>query len=338
MLWKKGIQLGVFLVLFLAGWKLASYRRPLPTQFLSPLPSVKTEEADGEVPQSQAVAAALSEASKVWHPDATKIFKNAAVVAEEPAMNGTSALVVDATTEKVLFAHEPKRRQQVASTVKIMTAVVVLDHASPDKVLSVSSQAVKRTEASGNLMGVSAGEKYTVKDLLYGLMLPSGNDAAETLAEGLAGSRQKFVEWMNLKAKFLGMADTRFADPSGLADPGDEDQYSSAYDLVVLTYYALNKYPLFKEIVGTEEYQIAATGGHKDIYLRNMTNLLDTYPGVYGVKPGYNDFSGLCLVTACRNGGYDLLAVVLGSNDRRGDMRALLDYSFAQLGVTVAVE
>jgi len=317
---------GVWLLLFLIGLALVRLRRRPQALFLTPVVVGSGNQALSE----QSVRASMAEAENIWRPDLSRVYTNPQVRADPPRITGKSALAIDTATGKILFSLNPRRRQSVASTIKILTAVVALDQASPEKLITITERAAGIGE---DTMGLTAGEKYTLKELLYGLLLPSGNDAAEAIADGVGGDRATFVGWMNEKARYLGLEDTLCTDPSGLADPGDENQYSTAYDLLVITYYALNKYPLIKEIVSTEEFELAESASHKYVHLWNMTNLLDTYPGVYGVKPGYNDYSGLCLVTACRQGGHNLLAVVLGSDDRRGDMRALLDYSWAQLGV-----
>ncbi len=325
----KHYLVGALLLLLFLGLAVGVGLKKERTDFIAPIPLGVFDE---EAPDSQ-VKAAMAESGSVYRPDISEIYHNPSVSLEYPEIDGTSALVIDTTNDKVLYSLNPHSRQSVASVIKIMTAVVALDHASPEKVIVVSERAARVGE---DTMALEAGEKYTLKELLYGLLLPSANDAAEAIAEGVGGDRETFITWMNEKAEYLGLTDTRCADPSGLSDPGDENQYSTAYDLVVLTYYALHKYPLLEEIVSTEEFELAESPNHKYVYLWNMTNLLGIYPGVYGVKPGYNDYSGFCLVTACRRGSHDLLAVVLNSNDRRGDMRLLLDYSLAQLNVPPA--
>jgi D-alanyl-D-alanine carboxypeptidase (penicillin-binding protein 5/6) len=211
-----------------------------------------------------------------------------------------------------------------------MTAILTLEQRQPDEIVTISKHAATIGE---DFMGISENEKYTIKDLLYGLLLPSGNDAAEALAESTAGSTKMFLDQMNAKAKLLGLSDTKFANPSGL--DGDGEHFSTAYDLAIIARYAWTNFPLFRQIVGTKFYEIPYSQDHKYLYFENQTNLLSTYPCVKGIKPGYTPDAGLCLVTLAENGGHQVLAVMLGSNDRRGEMIKLLDYSFATIGVEI---
>jgi D-alanyl-D-alanine carboxypeptidase len=137
---------------------------------------------------------------------------------------------------------------------------------------------------------------------------------------------------MNDKVKSLGLSDTHFTNPTGLE--GDGKQFTTAYDLVVIAQYALSNFPLFDQVVSTFDYNIPYTQQHKAFYLENETNLLTSYPGVKGVKTGYTPEAGLCLVTYLDYGGHQIIAVILGSDDRRGEMIELLDYSLKSLGIT----
>ena len=181
-----------------------------------------------------------------------------------------------------------------------------------------------------NSMGLTAGEKLTVEELLYGLFLNSGNDAAEVLAEESPYGRDEFVFIMNKKAESLGLTNTRFSNASGLE--GDGRQYSTVKDLLTLTRYALT-FPEFAKIAATYEHEILVTSTHKYFLLYNQTNLLTTYPGVKGVKTGYTEEAGLCLITYLEYKGHKIVAVLLNSENRRQDMKELLDYSLKSLGV-----
>ena len=244
----------------------------------------------------------------------------------QPEIAGRSALLVDIKNGNVLFEKNASERKKIASLVKIMTAVIALEHKKPDEKLYVSSRAAQIGE---NSMGISEGEIYTLEELLYGLILHSGNDAAYAIAEGVAGDATIFVDWMNIKAKELGLKNTYFADPSGL----DDSSYSTATDLVLLTRYSL-KNPEFKRVVATVEKELYGQN-HKYLYLYNQTNLLTTYPGVAGVKTGYTQEAGLTLVTYAINNGVELVGAVLGSVDRKGDMVLMLDHGFAALGINI---
>ena len=243
-----------------------------------------------------------------------------------PEIVGSAGIVVNMSSGEILFEKASNEKRKIASLTKIMTAVVALEHKKPEEKIYVSKEAAKVKE---NSMGISESEVYTLEELLYGLILSSGNDAAYAISEGVAGDEKTFVGWMNIKAGELGLKDTYFADPSGL----DDNTYSTPVDLVKLTIYALNS-PKFREIVKT--YEIELTGNeHKYIYLQNQTNLLTSYPGVQGVKTGYTEDAGLCLVTYAINDGVEVVGVVLNSIERKGDMILMLDHAFAQYGIFV---
>lgn len=246
-------------------------------------------------------------------------------------ISAASAIAVDYDSGMIIFQKAIDRKQPVASTVKIMTALVALNNSDPNKVFTVSEGAATIGE---NSMGLSRGEKLNFGELLYGLMLVSGNDAAVTFAENISGNEESFVVLMNEKAKFLGMNNTKFVNSSGL-DEDNKEQYSTAYDMAILARYTWESYPLFRETTSTFHEFIEATQTHNAFDLYNDTNLLTTYPGVRGIKPGFTWESGLCLVTYAENDGKKIIAVILGSNDRRGDMKELLDYSFGTFGIKV---
>lgn len=245
----------------------------------------------------------------------------------QPQIIGESGILVDINSEDILFEKNSNQKRKIASLVKIMTAVVALEHKRLDENIFISPVAASIGE---NIMGVSEGEVYTLEELLYGLILHSGNDAAYAIAEGVAGDQETFTDWMNMKAQEIGLKDTYFVDPSGL----DDSTYSTPIDLVKLTRYAL-KNPKFREIVKTVEHEIYGDEDNKYIYLYNQTNLLTTYPGVLGVKTGYTTEAGLCLVTYANNNGKEVVGVVLNSVDRKGDMILMLDHGFSSLGVYI---
>ena len=245
----------------------------------------------------------------------------------QPDINGAAGMIVELNDGSILFQKDLDSRRPLASLIKIVTAVVALEHMQPDQEIIVSEYAATVGE---NSMGISEGEVYTLEELLYGLVLHSGNDAAYAIAEGVAGDVKTFVEWMNIKGKELGLKNSYFTDPSGLNDAS----YTSPRDLVYLTRYAL-KNPKFKQVAATLEKELPATSKHKYLSLYNQTNLLSSYPGVAGVKTGYTEEAGLCLVTYAKNNGVEVVGVVLGSNDRKGDMILMLDYAYSVEGVTI---
>ena len=258
-----------------------------------------------------------------WFPNLFGIFETDKNV---PELSAKSALVYDLTDEKVVFEKNSKEKLPMASLTKIMTAVVAIEHKRSDDRYTVYPDNL----VGENVMGLTAGEVLTLDDLLYGLVLLSGNDAAEVLAQNSLG-RDEFIKAMNNKARSLGLKDTNFTNPSGLE--GDGNQYTTAYDLLVMTRNALS-YPQFAKVVATPEYHIDATSEHSVYDLYNETNLLTSYPGVKGVKDGYTPEAGLCLVTYLEYGGHKLIGIILGSENRRQEMKDLLDYSLKTQGIT----
>ena len=261
----------------------------------------------------------------LWLPSlANKISANL----KTPEISAQSALVFDTTTKKVLYSKNPKMKLPMASLTKIMTAIIALENKKKDDVYIVSADDLVGEDS----MGLDVGEKLSLKELMYGMMLHSGNDAAEVLANNFPSGGVAFVKAMNNKAKALGLTDTNFTNPTGLE--GDGNQYTTVYDLVVTSEYALSNFPLFDQVVSTFDYNIAQTDAHKAFYLENETNLLTSYPGVKGIKTGYTPEAGFCLVTYLDYGGHKIIGVILNSENRRDDMKELLDYTLKSLGVT----
>jgi serine-type D-Ala-D-Ala carboxypeptidase (penicillin-binding protein 5/6) len=260
-----------------------------------------------------------------WSPVMQQVHGDTGDLAD---LTAQSVLMYDLTENKILYEKDIDIRRPMASLSKIMTAIIALDNQKPDDKYTV----IKDDIVGEDSMGVSAGEVYDFHDLLYGLLLPSGNDAAEVFAHNYPTGRAGFVQAMNNKAKALGMLNTHYTNPSGLQ--GDGDQYTTAYDLLILTRYALEQYPLFAQVVATGSYAVQATSTHKEIDLANETNLLTSYPGVMGVKTGYTPEAGLCLVTYLDYDGHKIVGIILNSQNRRGEMKELLDYSLKTVAVT----
>ena len=278
----------------------------------SPLPDVLTLYSNNQVSTLD-----------LWNPivNAAKTF-----LKDEPQISATSALAYDVNDEKTLYFKNPNEKLPMASLTKIVTAIVSLENPENPALYKVLRQDL----VGENVMGLSFGEMLSLNDLLYGLLLNSGNDAAETLATNYKGGRDAFIKAMNNKVVALGASNTHFTNPSGLQ--GDGKQYTTAHDLLVITKYALSN-PTFTKIVGTYEYHVAANNYHKGFDLYNETNLLTSYPGVAGVKDGYTDEAGLCLVTYLDYNGKKIIGILLGSSNRRQEMKELLDYSLKQLRV-----
>ncbi len=231
-----------------------------------------------------------------------------------PPLSAQAALLGDSDTNQVLATANDRQSRPMASTTKIMTALLVLERANLADPVVVSPAAL----VGGSTMGLAAGEVVTVEDLLWGLLLNSGNDAAMALAEHVAGSADAFVALMNQRAAELGMRNTRFANPHGL---DEADHYSSAYDLWLVTQEAL-KYPLFSEMVAAPAHTAAGR------QLFNQNELLGSYPGADGVKTGTTLAAGQNLVGSVTADGHREIAVVLGSQDRYSDAAAVFDHFF----------
>ncbi len=240
--------------------------------------------------------------------------------------------VMDRNTRELLLSKNLTHEVPIASVAKIMTAIVVLEKSKKDQELTVSESAAKIGEAS---MGLTGGEQVPVEELLYGLLLPSGNDAAETLAQGLDG-RVEFIISMNEKAKALGMFDTYFFNPTGLdGETLSQTSFSTPLDLLALSNYALES-PIFANIVSTYYKEFPyREGKHKAYFLYNILQLDRAYPGIKGVKPGVTDFAGETLVSYAENGGKHVIVVILGSRQSRDDVVKIYDYIFPKLGVKI---
>lgn len=262
-----------------------------------------------------------------------------APVAGGPDVAAYSAFLFDATTGRVLYSKNADVERPQASTTKVMTILVAVEHASLDKVITVGPDAHALVNPDSSYMGLDTGEKLTLRDLLYGMILPSGNDAAVAIADGVAGSVPAFAALMNQKARALGLAHTHFVNPNGLDAPG---HYTSARDLAVLAAVALRN-PTIERIVSTTRYDIPATADHKAYHLVTGNDLLpgqrSPYPGAIGVKPGYTGPAGFTMAFAAVRFGHVIVGAVLRDPSwavRIVDMRALLDWGFEQDGVSPA--
>ncbi len=236
-----------------------------------------------------------------------------------PPIQARAAFLVDMQTGKVLYEKNPDQRLAMASTTKITTAVVALQHARLDSLARVSYRAATIGEST---MVLQEGERLTVRQLLYGLLLNSANDAAITLAEHVAGSEPRFVAMMNELARQLHMHNTHYVTSHGLDAPG---HYSSARDLATIAIYAMRD-PTFRRIVSTLSYHIPATRHNHEHWLASINRVMYWFPGVDGVKPGQTDNSGLCQVVSAWRNGHHLMAVLLNTPTLVTDIRNLLNY------------
>ena len=238
------------------------------------------------------------------------------------SVSAESVILVEAQTGSILHASNEHTKKGMASTTKIMTAYAVLNALPLDKQVEITQE---MTGVEGSSLYLKVGEILTVEELLYGLMLESGNDAAVALAIACDGSTQAFAERMNHHAAELGLANTRFANPHGLSHP---EHYTTAYDLAMLTCHAL-KNDTFRKLVSTYSVRIPYNGIPNGRPLVNHNPLLPCYEGMIGVKTGWTTADGKCFVSAAERDGMTLVAVSLGDAGISGTHRALLDYGFA---------
>ncbi|MEN6414692.1 MAG: D-alanyl-D-alanine carboxypeptidase family protein [Veillonellales bacterium] len=241
-----------------------------------------------------------------------------------PAVSADAAIVMDAKTGQVLYDKQSHNRGAPASTTKILTAIIAIESDHLDDEVKVS---VKAAGTPGSSMHLYAGQIISMRELLAGLMLRSGNDAAVAIAEHLAGSVEAFAELMNHKARLLGAFDSHFRNPNGLSAAG---HYTTAFDLAWITRYALLN-PVFAEIVSTKETEIEwldRSGHEHDRNLRNTNKLLWMFEDADGVKTGTTGEAGPCLVSSATRGNQKLIAVVLHDHSRWFDSMKLLKYGF----------
>ena len=241
---------------------------------------------------------------------------------DSASLNSRACIVLDRKSNRIIYGKNEKNKVKMASTTKIMTATIVIENYDLSKTVEISKKAAG---TGGSRLGLKQGDKISVLDLLHGLMLCSGNDAAVALAETVAGSIPEFSDMMNNKAKELGLENTHFESPHGL---DSDNHYTTAYDLSLLTNYALNN-ETFLRIVGTKNYTVTINGYPKNI--TNTNELLGTLNGVYGVKTGFTNGANRCLVTTCKRNDLDIICVVLGcdtKNFRTKDSIKLIEYTF----------
>ncbi len=237
-------------------------------------------------------------------------------------LSAHSAIVMEPSTGQVIFEKDADTRRPMASTTKIMTALCAIESGLMSEVITVAPEAVG---VEGSSVYLEEGDKLTLENLVYALMLESANDAAAAIAVGISGSAEAFCELMNKKAAELGLRDTHFENPHGLSA---DNHYTTARELARLTAYAMNN-EAFKKIVSTDSYKIEF--GDNVRYLRNHNKMLHIYDGAVGVKTGFTKSSGRCLVSAAERDGLMLVAVTLNAPDDWNDHREMLDMGFSAL-------
>lgn len=241
-----------------------------------------------------------------------------------PKLRAQSAVLVDAKTGQVLFDKDMQKKRAPASTTKILTAIIAVESGKLDDIVTVSTRAAA---TPGSSMHLFAGQSLSLRELVTGLMLRSGNDAAVAIAEHLAGSVENFVIIMNQKAQLIGAYNSHFVNPHGLSKPG---HYSTAFDLAWITRYALAN-PIFADIVNKKETSIEwldRKGREHDSNIRNTNRLLWMLEEADGVKTGTTSEAGPCLVSSATRADQKLIAVVLNAPDRWYDSMRLLTYGF----------
>lgn len=254
--------------------------------------------------------------------DFSTFINTSANINDIPTINSSSAIIYDRNSGRILYGKNENQQRKMASTTKIMTAIIVLENSNLDDIVTISA---KSAGTGGSRLGLHTNDKLSVRDLLYGLMLCSGNDAAVALAEHIGGNLTNFADLMNKKCKSLNLSSTHFVTPHGL---DDDDHYTTAYELAIITNYALQN-DTFCKFVGTKNYTVSINGTPKN--LSNTNELLGNLNGVYGVKTGFTNGANRCLVTAIKRNNMDLICVVLGADTKKNrtqDSIKLIEYAF----------
>ncbi|RAI91314.1 D-alanyl-D-alanine carboxypeptidase [Paenibacillus pabuli] len=238
-----------------------------------------------------------------------------------PSNHAQSAALIDVTSGRILYSKDGDKELRIASLTKIMTAIVAIEHGKLDDKVKVTSTAFAK---EGSSIYLKLGEEMTLENMLYGLMLRSGNDAASAIAEHVGGSEEGFVLLMNKKAEQIGLTHSHFMNPHGLDADG---HYSTANDLARLTAYAL-KNPVFKRIVATENKSAPNPNESWQYSWQNKNKMLRLYEGADGVKTGYTKKAFRCLVSSATRNGQQLAAVTLNDGDDWNDHAHMLDFGF----------
>lgn len=246
------------------------------------------------------------------------------IVGEAVSTSAKAAILIDADSGRVLYEQNANIKLPMASTTKIMSTLLAIENGNLDEQFKVDDNAIK---VEGSSMGLQSGDLVTMRDLCFGMMLPSGNDAANATAVRIAGSVEKFVAMMNKRAGELGLKSTHFVTPSGLDDYTD-DHYSTASDMAKLTSYAL-KNNIFAEICSTRSAKLKYGNPPHTRWLANTNKLMASCEGVIGVKTGFTDKARRCLVSACRRNGTTLICVTLNDRNDWADHSNLYDFGFS---------
>lgn len=247
------------------------------------------------------------------------------------AYSAKSYCVIEKMSKRILMSENEFEQMGMASTTKIMTAYTALCNSNINDEVTVSKNA---SYTEGSSLYLKEGETIKMIDLIYGLMLNSGNDAAVAIAEHISGTTEKFAQLMNENAKKIGVNNTNFTNPSGLSD---EKHYTTAYDLAIITAYALEN-DEFAKIVSTKTYVAHTINTNRTLYFANHNKLLSSYNGCCGVKTGYTKSTGRCLVSTVNKNGWQAICVTLNDSDDWNDHKQLFDKTFANYSLKKAVD
>lgn len=239
-------------------------------------------------------------------------------------LSASSAVLYCAENGKVLYEKSSSEKRSMASTTKIMTALLALEQNTPYRVVEITDEMVN---VEGTSAGLRAGDKLYLKDIVYCMLLESGNDAANAAAIAISGGFTEFAALMNKRAKKIGMKNTSFVTPSGL---DDENHYTTCYDMALLAAEAVENTE-FVKICSTASYKVNFIDSEKKVTLYNHNKLLSSVDGCIGIKTGFTKKSGRCLVTAARRNGATLIAVTLKAPDDWNDHKKLIEYGFERL-------
>ncbi|HUE75430.1 MAG TPA: D-alanyl-D-alanine carboxypeptidase [Chloroflexota bacterium] len=307
----------------------ASAPNPATLAFVSPTPSplASTLAPDGQTPRATAES---GERALVATPTPAIVATPTPIpgpvrrpnTERAPPTNAKSVVVMDGASGEILYELNAHMRVAPASTTKIMTSLVALENGKPSDVV-IAEYDPKQLDPDSTLMGVYRGDKVTLEDLLYGVMLPSGNEASVAVANHIAGSTKAFAVLMNKRAVELGMLNSNFVNPHGL---DEANHYSSAYDLTLAARYAYGRYPLFADLSKTRIREVKSGDRTFDIY--NLNRLLGLFEGADGVKIGYTDAAGRTIIGSASRNGNRVFVGLMNTQNTAEDAAVLLEWAF----------
>jgi serine-type D-Ala-D-Ala carboxypeptidase (penicillin-binding protein 5/6) len=245
-----------------------------------------------------------------------------------PSIAADTGILVDIDTGTILWERDPHLAHAPASTTKVLSSLVALQNFAADRMITITPDALQQA-GDETKMGLVSGNRMTVQELLEGMLLVSGNDAADAMAIDTVGM-DPFVDAMNRQLEALGLHDSHFVTPVGLDDPA---QKASAYDLAVVATADVTTFPLFRQIVSQTEITLPASPDHQEFDLGNLNRLLRLYPAATGIKPGWTGDAGGCLIGMAERNGHRLISVLMNSSRIYTDSRDLLDWGFVQEGL-----